>query len=451
MLTHIQSQDAALSRSQQKLEALVHSIDGIVWECTPDTFQFTFVSRQSERLLGYKPEEWMASPRFWHEKLHPEDATRAAQTCHEAVARRQPYHYEYRMIAAEGRVVWIRESGVVLVESDQPVAVRGIFQDITEQKRAAEELARLNQRLAESYRQAGMAEIATGVLHNVGNVLNSVNVSATLVQERLRQSKVSSLIKTADLLRPHAADPGPFLTADPKGRRVVPFLLTLADHLGGEQQAVLEEIGALVRNIEHIKEIVAMQQSYACVSGVLEPVSAAGLVEDALRVNESALARHRIQLVREFAGTSRVLVDKHKVLQILINLIRNAKQALDHGAAEGKVLTLGIAPLNGDKVRITVQDNGVGIAPENLTRIFAHGFTTKKQGHGFGLHSAALAAKEIGGGLTAHSDGLGRGAVFTLELPMAPENNGGPVVPHTRREDLRVESLTKPWSYEPES
>ena len=263
------------------------------------------------------------------------------------------------------------------------------------------------ERFVDASRLAGMAEVATGVLHNVGNVLNSVNVSATLVQERLRESKLASFVKTAAVLQEHSADLGAFLTNDPRGQRIPPFLIKLAGHLAAEQEGFLKELAALTKNIEHIKEIVAMQQSYARVAGVLEPLAPVQLMEDALQLNEAALARHRIRLVREFAEVPPVLVDKHKVLQILINLIRNAKYALDQGKPEEKRLTLGIDLAGPERVQIFVRDNGVGIAPENLTRIFGHGFTTKKEGHGFGLHSGANAAKELGGSLRAHSDGLG--------------------------------------------
>src|SRR5664280_2628851 len=187
MLGRIESQDAALSLSQQRMAALIHSIDGIVWERMPDTFRFTFISRQSEDILGFAPQAWLDHPNFWEEKLHPQDAAKAVQTGHEMAARGQPYSYEYRMIAADGRTVWIRESGTVLVEKGRPVAMRGIFQDITQQKLNEEQLDKLNRQLMDTSRNAGMAEVATGVLHNVGNVLNSVSVSATLVTEGLRR------------------------------------------------------------------------------------------------------------------------------------------------------------------------------------------------------------------------------------------------------------------------
>jgi PAS domain S-box-containing protein len=420
MLSRIQSQDAALNLSQQKLEALIHSIDGIVWECLPNTFQFTFVSRQAERLLGYAPEEWLDRPGFWREKLHPDDAAKVLQSWQDNVARRLPFNGEFRMRAADGRTVWIRESVSMIVENDRPVAIRGIFQDITEQKRAEEELEKLNRKLLETSRFAGMAEVATGVLHNVGNVLNSVSVSATLVSDRLRRSNVANLRRAAALLREQNGRLAEFLTADPKGRLLPEYFGTVADQLAGEQTELIGEIGSVCEHIEHIKEIVAMQQSYAKVSGAYESLSAVELAEDALRINSAAFDRHRIQVVREYEeNTPPVCVDRHKVLQILINLLRNAKYAMDQQHSHDRRLVVRVGPVSPDRVKIAVGDNGIGIAPENLVKIFNHGFTTKKDGHGFGLHSGANAAKAMGGRITAHSEGVGKGAEFTLELPVA--------------------------------
>jgi C4-dicarboxylate-specific signal transduction histidine kinase len=159
-----------------------------------------------------------------------------------------------------------------------------------------------------------------------------------------------------------------------------------------------------------------MQQGFAKVSGLKETLQLTDLVEDALKMNASAFARHDIRVVKEFENIPLVTVEKHTVLQILVNVVRNAKQACDEFNPPAKKLTIRVSTREG-RVRIAVTDNGIGISPENLSRIFAHGFTTKKTGHGFGLHSGALAAKEMGGSLTVRSDGPGCGATFMLELP----------------------------------
>jgi C4-dicarboxylate-specific signal transduction histidine kinase len=287
---------------------------------------------------------------------------------------------------------------------------------ITEHKHAEQELERTHRQLLDTSRQAGMAEVATGVLHNVGNVLNSVNVSSTLLAERLGKSRVANLSKAVGLLQAHRGDMAAFLTSDPKGSRLPDYLSRLSEHLTAEHSAMFQEIHLLRKNIEHIKEIVAMQQSYARVSGLIETVDITGLVEDSLRMNSAAIERHKIELVREFLPVPPVTVDKHKVIQILVNLIRNAKYACHEAERPDKRITIRLTHQE-ERVRVSVIDNGVGIPPENLTRIFAHGFTTRKNGHGFGLHSGAIAARDLGGSLTVKSNGAGKGAVFTLELP----------------------------------
>jgi signal transduction histidine kinase len=282
-----------------------------------------------------------------------------------------------------------------------------------------EVIKRNHQKLLAVSRQAGMAEVATSVLHNVGNVLNSVNVSATLLTDNTKKSKVPYLGKIVALLDDHAADLGPFMTGDPKGRQLPGFLSQVAGQLVREQQNALQELELLRQNIEHIKDIVAMQQSYAKISGVTETVTVTDLAEDALRMNAGALSRHEIKVVREYGDVPPIVVEKHKVLQILVNLIRNAKYACDDSRRPDKQIRLRVAPAD-HGVWISVIDNGVGIPRENLTRIFNLGFTTRKGGHGFGLNSGASAAKELGGSLVAQSDGSGLGASFTLKLPLRP-------------------------------
>jgi len=420
MLSRIESQDAALSLSQQKMEALIHSIDGIVWERSPDTFRFTFISRQSEDMLGYTAQTWLEQPDFWAEKLHPQDAASAVRTGHEMATRGQPYKFEYRMLAADGRIVWIQESGMVLVEKGRAVAMRGIFQDITQRKLDAEQLDKLNRQLIDASRNAGMADVATGVLHNVGNVLNSVSVSATLVGERLRSSNVADLRRATAMMLEQNGRLAEFLTTDPKGKLIPEFLGSVAAELDDEQSELVAEMNLVGQHIEHIKEIVAMQQSYAKVSGAYENLPPVELIEDAIRLNLTAFERHHIELVREFdENLPKVSVDRHKFLQIFINLLRNAKHALEDSCEGPRRMVIRVAMALPDRVKVVVSDNGIGIPPENLTKIFNHGFTTKKDGHGFGLHSGANAAKEMGGSLTARSDGPGQGAEFTLELPTA--------------------------------
>jgi len=302
-------------------------------------------------------------------------------------------------------------------------ANQGLGREIAERRRAEQQLADVHQQLVDAARRAGMAEIATGVLHNVGNVLNSVNVSATLVADRLRNSKIAELNRVLDLIDEHAAELGRFFSEDRRGKQLPGFLRLLADHLGRNRSFMLEELQSLTRHIDHIKTIVVMQQSYAGVAGVIEAVALPQLLDDAIKLNSASLAKYNIDVVREYEDLPEIRIDKQRVLQILVNLVTNAKDALIESGAKQPCLTARIAlraEEEDSKLLIEVRDNGIGIAWENLVRVFSHGFTTKKHGHGFGLHSSANAAKELGGTLTARSEGGNRGAVFTLELPFEP-------------------------------
>jgi PAS domain S-box-containing protein len=335
-------------------------------------------------------------------------------------------------VTKDGRESWVLTSKMPLRnKAGEIVGTFGISKDISAIKQAEAELERAHKKLVQASRLAGMAEVATNVLHNVGNVLNSINVSATLVEDRVRDSRVADVRRLANLLEEHAEDRAAFLTEDPKGQRVPDFISQLAVKLGAEQAAVLEEISSLCRNVEHVKEIISVQQSYALVAGVFEDIKVTDLVEDSLRMNADSLRRHDIKVVRDFSILRPICTDKHKVLQILINLVRNAKYACDESGRSDKQVIL--RATNGEgRVKIAVIDNGVGIPPENLTRIFNHGFTTRKDGHGFGLHSGALAAKELGGSLTAYSEGRGHGAVFTLELPCQPATDDKTKIVHNQ-------------------
>jgi PAS domain S-box-containing protein len=328
---------------------------------------------------------------------------------------------EEQYAAPDGKMKYLQTiKSPVFGAENKAIGTQSISLDITERKEAEANLEKLHRELVTASRQAGMAEVATSVLHNVGNVLNSVNVAASTISDKIKQSKTASVARLAALLRNHASDLGNFLTTNPNGKKIPTYLEDLAGFLAAEQAFLLEETETVKKHIDHIKDIVSMQQSYAKVAGVTEIVKVPELVEDAVRMNVGALVRHEVKVVREFdPDIPQIVVDKHKVLQILVNLIRNAKYACEDGGRKEKQLIIRIKLLE-NVIRIMIVDNGVGIPAENLTRIFNHGFTTRKEGHGFGLHSGALAAKEMGGALVAESEGPGKGATFTLELPLQP-------------------------------
>ena len=320
----------------------------------------------------------------------------------------------------DGREGWVITTKLPLRdETGATIGTFGLTKDVTESHRIQQELEAAQRNLVDASHLAGMAEVATGVLHNVGNVLTSLNVSASVLATTVQQSKSGVLAKVAELFDQHASDVRAFGNDETRGRRLPELLETIARNAAEERDRLLREITWLQENVDHIKEIVTMQQTYATMAGVVESLDPVAMMEDALRMNVGALQRHNVTCQREFLAAPRILGEKGKILQILVNLIRNAKYAADEGKAPTKHVTLRVAPADSDHVRLEVEDNGIGIAPENLAKIFTHGFTTKSGGHGFGLHSSLAVAKELNGTLTVHSAGIGHGARFTLELPVA--------------------------------
>ncbi len=292
--------------------------------------------------------------------------------------------------------------------------------EIEQRKHAEAEQERLHTQLVEISRSAGMAEIATSVLHNVGNVLNSVNVSTALINEQIRHSQLPQLRRAAKMLQEHESDLCRFFAEDSRGRHLPRFLASLADTIELKESYLQKELKSLIESVDHINSIISTQQAYASTMGVVETVSLRDIVDDAVKMYRKSLAQCDIAVIREDDTLPFVEIDRHKLMQIVLNLVRNARQAMQDCRPEDRRLTLKTMRVSEDRGAIVVSDTGVGIPAENLERIYSHGFTTKKEsgGHGFGLHHCALIAEELGARLLAASDGPGHGATFTIELPL---------------------------------
>ena len=418
-VTERKQAEEALRESETRLRTITDSAQDAILMMDPEG-RVSYWNPAAERILGYTGAE--AAGENLHEFLAP-------QRYHEAHRAAFPEFQRRGQGAAVGKTLELqarRKDGqeVTVSLSLSGVQIRGgwhavgILRDITERKETEAKLEALHRQLLDASRQAGMAEVASGVLHNVGNVLNSLNVSATLVADKVRASRVARLTQVADLLRTHADDLGAFVTADDKGRQLPDYVRQLADHLTSDQSAILGELDALMKNVEHIKSIIHMQPGYARNLSLVEPVALAELLDEVLKMNAASFERHGLTVARDYADAPVVTVDKHMVLQVLVNLIRNARHALRDSGRPDKRLTVRAARHGDDFVRVEVRDNGVGIAAEDLARIWEYGFTTKKDGRGVGLHNSALAAKAIGGSLEARSDGPNQGATFVFEIPM---------------------------------
>jgi PAS domain S-box-containing protein len=419
--TQLETEIAERKRAEEAMKDSEHHYRNLfennpmpMWVMDLETMDFIAVNNAAVRHYGYSHSEFrqLSLPAITKcgDPLEVERAFRTSQKSFDAG--------EWKHKRRGGEVIEVHLTAHAIVFAGK-VAKIVLANDVTERNRAQRQVAEMHQKLMDASRAAGMAEVATGVLHNVGNVLNSVNVSANVLADSVRRSKAASIRKVADLLEANKADLPAFFSQGGKGQMVPGYLATLAQQIDTEQEGRLAEIDQLSKNIAHIKDIVAMQQDHAKVAGVMEDFAPAVLIEEALRMTGADLESASVKIeVACSPGLPHVTTDRHKVLQILVNLITNAQQAMEETALEKRLLNITATPDGNGHAAIAIRDSGCGIGEEDLTRVFNHGFTTKPTGHGFGLHSAANAATEIGGSLTGASDGRGKGATFTLTLPL---------------------------------
>ncbi|MDX1642611.1 MAG: triple tyrosine motif-containing protein, partial [Balneolaceae bacterium] len=279
------------------------------------------------------------------------------------------------------------------------------------------ELEETKDELVEKAHKAGMADIATGVLHNVGNVLTSVNTSASLIEDTVRQSKLKGLIQANNLLREKIDHIEEFITNDPKGKNLLEYYLKLEGPLQKEQEKMTTQAQRLINKIELIKEIIAAQQSYAGTGMNAESVSLTEVIENALSLQAGSIERHGLHIEKDFQSTEKVFAQRSKLIHVLVNILKNAKEAMNGMDPNDKQIVIKTWQ-DDENVFISISDTGSGIKEEHKSKIFTQGFTTKKNGHGFGLHSSANYMSEMGGNIKMNSNGDARGAEFILSLPL---------------------------------
>ncbi len=344
--------------------------------------------------------------------VHPEDAAAAREEILRAVReRRDTCSLRLRLAGSEGTIHLEAHARLLRDEHGRLSRLLGVSWDVTEQVRQEERRLALQLQLQEASRQAGMAEVATGVLHSVGNVLNSLGVCASMLSSRLRDSRAPNVLRAARLMSDHAPALADFLANDPRGRELPGYLRQLGEHLALENRALYDEARAVVTHVEHIGKIVAAQQAYARRGGGLEEIDVSELIEQAIMLHFPIAPDLTVR--RDYQVVGKVMIDRHKVLQILANLLSNARDAMREHTRGPKVLTVRLLRAGSDSLQIDIEDTGIGIGEDAMHRLFAFGFTSKKDGHGFGLHSSAILAGEMGGELRAHSRGTGQGACLS--------------------------------------
>lgn len=331
----------------------------------------------------------------------------------QAFAEGKEFEYECQLETLNHQKRWAYIKGQPQQSGDK-VVLSGITIDITSRKLVEQELM--------IARRAGMADVATSILHNVGNILNSANVSLSLLQENINKGHYKKLFAVIAMLKENLPSLSTYLTQDPKGKLIPDYLVQAGELLENEYRIFIKEMGNLDGNLQHIRDIVAMQKNLSGISTVKETIFLPEMIDTAIKMCSGSLEDKGIMLHKNYEKTPFISVDTSKLLQILINLIQNAKEAvLANAELHEKQIILSIQEYARNVIAVTLKDNGIGIEPQHITDIFSFGFTTKKNGHGFGLHSSALAAKELGGALIAESAGLNQGATFVLTLPLSSQ------------------------------
>lgn len=348
--------------------------------------------------------------------VHPTDRPQFEELIHNALEKQLDYRYDFRFSISGEPYKWFRAIGHCQKKEEQ---LAGIVLDIERDKEIEQKMDELNQRLLISARRAGMAEVATSILHNIGNILNSCNVSANLLKENLAKPLYSKLSQVSQLLQDNKENVTDYLMHHERGQLIPDYLMALAALLTEEVKKNNTEIDHLIKNIQHINDIVSrQQQTISGISGIVEENYLPDLVDMALDMSLNFPENRDIIVVKKYTNCPVIVSDKSKLLQILINLLTNAKDSLLKTSNPKKMIRITIDTDALGKLCLKITDNGEGIAPTHLPHIFSFGFTTKINGHGFGLHSCVLSVQELGGAIRVESLGIGKGATFYVTLPL---------------------------------
>lgn len=414
---------AADSRQQQRvLRSVLEAIPQFVFWKDRDCVYLGAITNFAQAAGFDNPQDLVGKTDFdmaWKRK----EAEFYVKCDREVMDKGEPLlNIEEPQLNADGEETVLLTSKVPLRDTKRRVVgMLGMFADITQRKRAERERDQLQQQLVATSRQAGKAEVATGVLHNVGNALNSVNVGVNLIQENLNQSPVEMLSRLAEALPPQTDELARFVADDPRGGKLPALLAELSQALTADHERIRAEVERLCEQVQHIKEIVSAQQAFSRSGACVEPVAPAQIVADALGIATAGKTLVGIDVRADTPdGLPAIAADKHTVIQILVNLVNNACQAMPGGKGDGVVEGSVSQDADDAWMIFAVTDNGVGMEPQTLAKVFDHGFTTRTAGHGFGLHTARLAAETHHGSLEARSDGLGQGSRFELLLPLTP-------------------------------
>jgi signal transduction histidine kinase/DNA-binding LacI/PurR family transcriptional regulator len=278
-----------------------------------------------------------------------------------------------------------------------------------------EKLESSYQKLAEQAHREGMADISSEILHNTGNILNSVNASVHLMKDVIDNSAINDLIKANRMLEENLDDIEDFINHNPKGKKLFHFYIGLGSSFTELQNQLLHYINRLDNKVQSINEIIAAQQNYAGVIEIMEELDITSVVNDAIKLFSESLDNYRIQVVKEYRDVPKVMAQRMKLFPILINIISNAEEAMfDNPEKERKLIFTIHGDSQGKYIRVT--DNGCGIPADSLDKIFKNGSVIQNDHYGFGLYRCAKYMSEMGGKIWAESPGPGKGTTIVIQF-----------------------------------
>ncbi len=356
------------------------------------------------------------------EHIHPDDRAACNTAIENAINHGTPYTLQNRMrgYGENQEYKWYQ----VICEPSEPVngkytKLEGVVMDINDRRNSELEIERLNSQLVDTARRAGMSEVATSMLHNIGNVLNSANTTTELVKEELANVVYERLPAIAELLSKNKSNLTDYLAADETGKKIPEYIIALSNRITESNNHMRSEIDSLLTHLHHISEITSMHKPLSGVSGVKAKLKLSQAIDEALAICNIGIKNSNIKLTKNIKEDITLVSDKHKLIQIIINLVKNAVESLS-ACTTLKDKEIIISTFRDEEfITLSVKDNGLGIDSETLKQLFKFGFTTKKDGHGFGLHGSALTAKELNAQLTADSSGAMHGAEFVLKIRAA--------------------------------
>ncbi len=426
-ITHRKEVENELLKNEEKYRMLAENVTDVIWIRDLD-LNLIYVSQGIERTRGFTQNEFMKLP--LEKYITPESLKLVQETYKrklqdEAEDLSRGIIFEIEQYRKDGSTGWFEiSSRFIRDDKDVPVAIIGVSRDISERKETEAKLHVARAELIENAHRAGMADVAAGTLHNVGNLLNSIKTSAHSAENVIINSSLSDLKKANEMLKDKLGNIEDFIKNDPNGIKLLHYYLYLESELDLEQKDIHNDIHRINEKIDTITDVIASQQNYAGFGSLVELYSLEKLVNDVLTIETELIDGSKITVYKDFKELPKILIQKSKLLHILLNLIKNSSEAMVGIPEENRKLHISTEKRGGN-VYLKVTDNGIGIVENDLTKIFSHGFTTKTDGHGFGLHTSAIYMSDMKGKIWVESEGRNKGATFVLQFPVSETEEAG--------------------------